>query len=83
MGKNNIMSNSYRSENEINKPKIKNVIDQITRGIGEILEENLSGCMKDLNEVHKLFMRSSLYNSIITDNAQLRIKLKILQNYNS
>ena len=47
-------------ETLVEKNKVKGVIDEITSSIGNILEENFSGIIRDVEEINRL-LEDQLY----------------------
>jgi len=47
-------AHSNEKESIVEKNKVKGVIDEITSSIGNILEENFSGIIRDVEEINRL-----------------------------
>ena len=69
-------------ETPIEKNKVKGVIDEITSSIGNILEENFSGIIRDVEEINRLFRRSTLFKSMSRENEQLKNLVETLKKEN-
>ena len=68
--------------NLVEKNKVKGVIDEITSSIGNILEENFSGIIRDVEEINRLFRRSTLFKSMSRENDQLKNLVETLKKEN-
>ena len=77
-------SNELEQEKEhiIEKNKVKGVIDEITSSIGTILEENFSGIIRDVEEINRLYRRSTLFKSMSRENEQLKNIVETLKKEN-
>ena len=79
-------AHSIEQENEtethVEKNKVKGVIEEITSSIGSILEENFSGIIRDVEEINRLFRRSTLFKSMSRENDQLKNLVETLKKDN-
>ena len=63
-------------ESIVEENKVKGVIDEITSSIGNILEENFSGIIRDVEEINKLYKRSNLFKSMFKNENLKTLELK-------
>ena len=71
-----------QTETHVEKNKVKGVIEEITSSIGSILEENFSGIIRDVEEINRLFRRSTLFKSMSRENDQLKNLVETLKKDN-
>ena len=69
-------------ESIVEENKVKGVIDEITSSIGNILEENFSGIIRDVEEINKLYKRSNLFKSMSRENDKLKNLVETLKKEN-